>query len=144
MALEIGGGITFGGGIEISSTSGGGGAAITGTMTVATDSTSFWGGGGPLGSGSLSLTPAAVNGIVYVSGSNVTIVQFNANGTYGSVTLDGSGLNGFTAINVVVNSDPRSGIMQFGSAWQLILSGDPWNLQGIVGQTVAVSISPQA
>lgn len=120
--------------------SGGGGATITGTILVS-NSGGFYGGGGPLGAGTISMTPAAVDGIVYISGSNVTIVQFKANGTYGSVTLDGSGLNGTTTLGITVNSINQSGGMQYGSAWQLVLSGDPWNLQNSVGQTFNVSMN---
>lgn len=124
--------VTVGGG-------GGGGSSSTGTMTVGSGS-GYYGAGGPTG-GSLSITPAVCEVLMFVGMGSSTVVVFT-DGTYGGVVVDSSGIDGKTNVDVTVNSIYQSGTLSRGTGnWILNLSGDPFNLQSSVGQTLSVSIS---
>lgn len=124
--------VTIGGG-------GGGGSSSTGTITVGSNS-GYYGAGGPTG-GTLSISPAVAQVLMFIGMATSTVVAF-ADGTYGGVVVDASGIDGATNVSVTLNSITQSGtVSRQGTQWVLTLSGDPFFLQTLVGQTKSVEIS---
>ena len=134
MAIEIGSGITIGGGISIASEAGGG-ALITGTITVATNG-SQWGynSGTPLGSASLS--PAGAVTAIDFNGASTQIAL--PGGTYGNVTtVFGTSINGSSTFTLTVDGIAQQASM---SIMGISVAGDPYGLASKVGQTLSVSL----
>ena len=136
MAIEIGGGITIGGGISVVEEAGGGGALITGTITVG-DGGGQQGYNSGGGIGSANLSPAgAVTAIAY-NGSSTQIAL--ASGTYGNVTIVfGSNINGSPTFTLTVDGIAQPAAM---SVMGISLAGDPHGLASKVGQTLTVSLA---
>ena len=134
MAIEIGSGISIGGGISFESEAGGG-ALITGTITVATNG-SQWGYnfGTPLGSASLS--PAGAVTAIDFNGSSTQIAL--PGGTYGAVTIVfGTSINGSATFTLTVDGIAQQATM---SVMGISVAGDPYGLASKVGQTLSVSL----
>ena len=137
MALEIGGGISIGGGITIVPEAGGGGALITGTITVDGP-----GGGGQYGYnsgtplGSASLAPAGALTAIAYNGASTQIAL--PGGTYGNVTtVFGTSINGSSTFTLTVDGIAQQASM---SVMGISVAGDPYGLASKVGQTLSVSL----
>ena len=135
MALTIGTGITIGGGISFAIEAGGG-ALITGTITVATNGSGQYGynSGTPLGSASLS--PAGAVTAIDFNGSSTQIAL--PGGTYGDVTtVFGTSINGSATFTLKVDGIAQQASM---SVMGISVAGDPYGLASKVGQTLSVSL----
>ena len=134
--IQIGGGINIGGGISVGAESGGGGALITGTITVG-DGGGQQGYNSGGGIGSANLSPAgAVTAIAY-NGSSTQIAL--PGGTYGNVTtVFGTSINGSSTFTLTVDGIAQQAAMSF---MGISVAGDPYGLASKVGQTLTVSLA---
>lgn len=148
MALEIGGGITIGGGISVAVPSGGGGAAdVTGNATIALSGvTSNYGSANDSsgGYGLLTATPAALKYLILdVAGNNTWILFIQ--GTAGSLTTTTTAVNGHTVISATCNgvtaSSTGSPFNLGGLYLRFTFTGDPFGLAAAVGTTLPYSIT---
>jgi hypothetical protein len=135
--IQIGSGITIGGGIGIgigSGGGGGGGALITGTITVGTDGSQFGYNNGFVGSASLS-----PSGVVAAVSFNGAVTQFGLySGTNGGITVVGGvSINGSSTFTITVDGIAQQVVL---SIMGTFVPGDPFGLSGKIGQTLSVSI----
>ena len=161
-AIAIGGGINIGGGISVGAGGGGGGGVNIGSITVA--SRPLTAGGGP---GSTGTEYGASDG-TYLYGGNQSPLGTVTGGTVSLLsTLNGSGFfgpfvdfqlrlidgsySGFTVVDGAINGDfvtsqsftvggVTATLGSYGTAPNYYyFSGDPFNLENKVGQTLSVA-----
>ena len=165
MALEIGGGITIGGGISVVAEAGGGGGGNLGSITVA--SAPWPNGGAPSG------TTYGANGLAAdyyfpvfgtVTGGTGQLVHYTGfefgpqdqgwlilvNGSYSGFTVSGGAINGitsgpglsqsFTIGGVTATISGNDGSGNFSGRYSF--SGDPFGLDTKLGQTIDVTWNP--
>lgn len=146
MALEIGGGITLGGGISLTVESGGGGGSsteITGTATILNAFGPYYGAAYPDSppSGQLTSTANCMSGIQ--KGPSNFVLFFNI-GTFGPFTINTSGINGNPNISFTFNgvtATPDSGPANPPPYISWTFNGDPFNTLSIVGQTLPFTVT---
>lgn len=141
MALEIGAGITLGGGISLvveGGAGGGGNELATGTITVGTQINRYGWAAGQFGDSTFSMMGPVIT-IVYDSAFPRTEVGF-LTGTYGSVVIDFETVDGETSITAVIDGITETLTMD--GSGKAIIANDPFDLANKVGQTLNVSITP--
>jgi hypothetical protein len=140
MALEIGGGIIIGGGITVAPE-----AAVvsmvTGTFSlVYTPMGNRWYSNTFAGA-TLSLTPnTIVNGIEYAVTSDYTIFNLFA-GTFGSYTIDSSGVNGNPTLSVTIDgiTQTASVPVDLGGIIQWLFFGNPFSIDNGNLHTISIN-----
>lgn len=147
--MEIGAGITIGGGITLEVPSGGGGGGgggdITGTMTVGFNDTlgNRYGyqGGFPGPYGSTSTTPSSIISSFYTT-TSFTAIRF-AGGTYGSITVDGmTGLiDGHSSLSIDVDGTTVTLATGGPAGGGYSVSNDVFSLASKNGTTVNIAIT---
>lgn len=141
MALEIGAGITLGGGISLTvegGAGGGGNELATGTITVGNQIDRYGWSAGQFGDSTFSIMGPVV-AIIYDSAFPRTEVRF-LTGTYGSVVIDFDTVDGETSITAVVDGITET--LTMNGSGIAIIANDPFDLANKVGQTLNVSITP--
>lgn len=123
---------------------GGGGEVASGSLTVGDYSPNEFGYDpySPIGPiGSLTISPIAVENLVYLSQPNFTIIIFPS-GTYGSVVVTSTTINGSSSVSVTIGGVTQTGTLSsFGPSTGLQLTGDVFSLATKVGQTLPISVS---
>lgn len=150
--MEIGAGITIGGGITLQVESGGGGgggggAFVTGTLTVGSDTVvsppqEYYGyGTAPGGTfGSYSSTPSSMFRTImylYMGAFKQTLISFEP-GTYGSTVISATQIDSKTNIDITIDGVTLSTTLQAGMDNPLAVdsSVDYFGLAGKIGQTL--------
>ena len=137
MAIEIGGGITIGGGISVVATPPAA-AMISGTMTMGY---SGMGNEWAANRGSFSFTPSGIfNDMSYIVGGDITKVYLIV-GTVGLYTISGTGINGNPTLSVTIDgvTQTTSDLFDGGAAIVWNFTGNPFGLDNSNPHTVSMS-----
>ena len=147
--MEIGAGITIGGGITLEVPSGGGGGGtpdVSGNATIALSGvTSNYGSADDSsgGYGVLTATPAAIKYLIYSVTGSETWLMFKQ-GTFGGLTINTTDVNGHTSTNMTCNGATASSTGAPGSVGpylRFVFTGDPFGLASADGTTLPYSVT---
>lgn len=158
MALEIGGGITLGGGISLTVESGGGGGGGGGNLGSVTVTTSSYNDGMSTGTlyGASAMTGTMIDPFGTLTGAALRIYYFSPYGGSTQLFFTDGTYSGFTVVNGAINGDTTNSqtftiggvsatlIVQSSgpSSYRYFAAGtDSFNLQSKVGQTLAIDVT---
>jgi hypothetical protein len=136
--IAIGGGINIGGGVSVGSEGGGGGALVTGTITVGTWPIDNYGFSAQDSAGSISIAQTGLFRTIGY-GAFAGAISFNLDGTYGDVIVSNFGgqINGSNTITLTIDGITKQ-ITFDGMSWPD--NADTFGLTTKLGQTLNLSM----
>jgi len=146
--MEIGAGITIGGGITLAASAGGGGgggADVTGSAEILSAVGNYGAAKGNVGGyGTLTATPDAIQFFQYNTSFSTTFMMF-IEGTTGGLTVSTTDINGHTAVSVTCNgatvTSSGSPVNMGGVYLRFEFTGDPFGIVAATGSTLPFSVT---